>query len=121
MKLAALILGLSAALAGCDISNPVQDMAKKNPDSKARTIAAQHGCMGCHTVANSIVGPAWRLVAESYQSDPLARENIVNSIKHGSRGRWESITSNQVMPGFADRISDADITVLADYILSLNK
>lgn len=121
MKLASLILGLSIALIGCDISNPVQDMAKNNPNSKARMIAAQHGCMGCHTIDNSVMGPAWRLVAKSYQNDPQARENIINSIKHGSRGRWESIAPNQIMPGFAARMPDEDVILITDYILSLNK
>ena len=82
-------------------------------------IAADYGCLSCHTIDNSVVGPVWRLVAKSYQGDANIRGTLINSIKHGSQGRW-NVAKGEKMPAFVDRMSNDEIGVMADYIISLN-
>jgi len=116
----AVLLGtFSLLLTACDVSSSVDQMAAKNPDARARHIAAQYGCMGCHTVENSVMGPAWRMVSQSYQAEPDGQALIKHSILHGSRGRWQSIAHGQVMPAFHGRMSDEEANILASYIFGL--
>ncbi len=86
---------------------------------QAREIAAQNGCMGCHTVTNSVAGPAWRLVAERYRDVPGAKTILIDSINNGSSGRWQEVSKMASMPSYQGMISDSDLDALANYILSL--
>lgn len=116
MKLKLLVPVLSLTLAACGMEDTMQNMASKNPDSKARAIAADYGCLSCHTKDNSVVGPAWRLVAERYQNVPDAKSHLVNSISSGSFGRWQN---KEKMPAFKDRMSNEEINLIVNYILKL--
>jgi len=119
MKLLFTSIFIFLLLTGCDMGSTFDEMAKKNPDAKARMIAADYGCLSCHTVDNSVVGPAWRLVAKRYQGDADIRGKLINSIKHGSRGQW-NVAKGEKMPAFVDRMSDEEIGVMIDYIIGLN-
>lgn len=59
------------------------------------------------------------MVSEHYQGQPDARATLIKHIKHGTRGLWANIAQGQVMPGFAGRMSDAEIEIVVDYILGL--
>jgi cytochrome c len=117
MKLPLIALALSTILIGCGMDSTMKEMAQNNPNSHARMLAAQNGCLGCHAVDSTVLGPAWRNVSKRYNNEPTARESIINSISNGSRGRW----NNEEMPAFAERMSKEDIEVIADYILGLSK
>ena len=118
MKFKLVVPALFLMLTACGMEDTMQDMASKNPDSKARAIAADYGCLSCHTKDNSVVGPAWRLVAERYQNAPDAKSHLVNSISNGSFGRWQK---KEKMPAFKDRMSSEEMNLIADYILRLAK
>jgi len=107
-------------LSACDVSESMRDKSGQDPRvMNAREIAASNGCMGCHTVTNSVAGPAWRLVAERYRDTPNAKALLVDSINNGSSGRWREVSRMASMPGYQGKISESDLDALVDYILSL--
>ncbi|MFC1748835.1 c-type cytochrome [Pseudomonadota bacterium] len=113
----ALLLTLVTA---CDVSEGMRDKSGQSPEViKAREIAAKNGCMGCHTVTTSVGGPAWRLVADRYKDQPEAKQVIIDSINNGSTGRWIEVSRLKEMPGYQGKIPEEQLSLLADYILSL--
>ncbi len=114
-----IILFISVALLACDSGDAMREAAKKNPMSHARMLAADNECMGCHAVGVTVVGPAWKLVARKYKDDATAHAYLVNKIKKGGKGNWDSMTAGRSMPGYEDRLSDEEIGLLVDYILAL--
>lgn len=106
-------------LTSCDVGDSMREASKNNPTSHARVIAADNGCMGCHAVSVTVVGPAWKLVAKKYKNEPNAREFLIQKIKKGGKGNWIEMTGGKVMPAHEDRMSDEDISKVVDYILKL--
>lgn len=80
----------------------------------AMDIAKKSGCMGCHALDKDIVGPAWQAVAAKYKGQADAREVILNSILHGSKGKWGKKVHMQ-----ASKLSKEEAGAMADYILGL--
>jgi len=103
----------------CDVGNSMREASKNNPTSHARVIAADSGCMGCHAVSVTVVGPAWKLVAKKYKNEPGAKEFLIQKIKKGGKGNWNEMNGGKIMPAHEDRMSDEDISKLVDYILAL--
>ena len=81
------------------------------------TLAKKGGCLACHAMEKTIVGPAWKDVAASYKGDKSARQKLIDSIRHGSKGKW----GNKVHMKAQHKVSDEEVGKLVDYILSLNK
>ncbi len=82
-------------------------------------IAKKSGCFACHDIDKKKVGPPWKKVAERYQKTEGAREELIKSIKKGSKGKWKELTKGAVMPANSPRISDETIEKLVDFILAL--
>ncbi len=77
-------------------------------DAAAVALLSKHTCVACHGVANKIVGPSFKDVANKYGaggSDALARK-----IKQGGSGVWGQIP----MPPQA--LPEADAKAIADWI-----
>jgi len=106
-------------LSACNINEDMRAKSANKEDSYARTIAASNGCMGCHSVANKVVGPAWKKVAEHYKNSPDAKKLLVEKIKNGGKGNWNHETGGATMPAFDKKMTNEDITVVVDYILAL--
>jgi len=72
-------------------------------------------CMGCHQVDSRRVGPPFVAVADRYKAggQPMI-EYLVNSIRHGGRGRWGAVP----MPA-QPQVTEEEATALAAWILSL--
>ncbi len=119
MKRYFFILPILLLLSACDINESMRSNAKDGSHSDARAIAAKSGCMGCHTVSNSVYGPAWKLVSERYQGVPNAREILTENIRNGSAGRWDHVTGGRRMPPQQGSINDEELVVLIDYVLAL--
>lgn len=96
-------------------SDPVISSAK--PD--ALSLAKQSGCLACHSVDKKIVGPAWKDVAARYKNDPEAKARLIAKVKAGGKGNWAEITGGMAMPPYSPRVSDHDIEILVDFVLSL--
>ncbi len=82
------------------------------PDvARARQLANQNACLGCHAVSARLVGPSYAEVAAKYKGvDP---STLAASIKAGGAGKWGSTP----MPAQAG-LSDADARTLAEWILA---
>ncbi len=78
---------------------------------KAKELATKNACLGCHSAAAKIVGPAYKDVAAKYKGlDPA---KLAASIKAGGSGKWGSVP----MPAQA-ALSDADAKLLAAWVLA---
>ncbi len=80
-------------------------------------LAKKSGCLACHALDKTIVGPAWNDVAAKYKDDPDAHTKLVHSVLTGSSGKW----SNKVHMKAQNQVPEADVKALVDYILTLKK
>jgi cytochrome c len=83
-----------------------------NDDAKAAALAKQSACLGCHAVDRKIVGPSFQAIAKKYANDPNATGFLKNKILKGGSGSWGVVP----MPANA-RLSDADVSLLASWVL----
>lgn len=115
----AILFATSLLLVGCGVDETTLKISTSKEAAKALTIARQSGCLNCHNVGNSIVGPSWVLVAERYQSIPGAREMLIEKVKKGGTGAWSDITGGAIMPAHEKRLSHEHIALIVDFILTL--
>jgi cytochrome c len=112
------------ALSPLAMANPAEN------DAAMLKLAAQSGCMACHTVlpghkrADGLppIGPAWRDIAVKYRDDPGASERLTRIVITGSNPRdrhWVGKVSAANMPPNADDIGLADARALVNWILVL--
>lgn len=90
------------------------------PTTHALVVARKSGCLACHNVDKKLVGPAWRDVAARYSANPQSRELLITKVKTGSKGNWTEITGDVPMPPYSPRVTDGNIELLVDFILSLD-
>lgn len=81
-----------------------------------KALAEKNGCLGCHAIANKLVGPAYQDVAAKYAGQSDAKEKLVQSIRSGSVGKWGEVP----MPA-QPKLSEADAKKLAAWILGGTK
>ena len=81
-------------------------------------LAKKSGCLACHSVEKKIVGPAWKDVAAKYKGQDV-KATLVAKVKAGGSGNWTEVTKGAKMPPYSPRVSDADITKLVEFVLSL--
>ena len=111
----------------------VTTLATANPaenDAAMLKLAAQSGCMACHTVLPGVkradglppIAPAWRDIAIKYRDDPGASERLTRTVMSGSDPRarhWVGKVSAANMPPNAQSVGQADARVLVNWILVL--
>lgn len=102
------ILGCSLVLTGFLLVAPAQ------ANEEAEKLAQQNACTACHGIDNKLVGPAYKDVAAKYADDPEAIAKLKDSIKNGGKGNW----GQTPMPA-QPQLSDEQLTLLAEWILSL--
>jgi cytochrome c551/c552 len=91
--------------------------AAASPGAPAAEVDVQavlkaNACLGCHAVAQKIVGPAYHDVAVKYKNDPQALAKLEASIKAGGSGKWGPV----VMPPFGN-LSPQELKALAVFVL----
>lgn len=120
--IAALPVLIAAAIAGCGRgSGP--GMPDPEVDAQLFKLAQMNGCIECHTVSATTVGPSWMAIAERYRAAPPeeARALLVESVMKGSKGKWLTWKDGGAgMPPLERRVARDDVVQLVDYILSLN-
>lgn len=77
-------------------------------------LAQKHACLACHSMDKKVLGPAFKDVAKKYKGNADAVAALSKKIKDGSSGVWGPIP----MPPNGPKVSDADIKVLAEWILA---
>ena len=80
---------------------------------KGLDLIAKSDCLGCHKVADKLVGPAYLDVAKRYAGKPGAEDSLVGKIIKGGAGNWGSVP----MQGHP-QLSEADAKAMVAYILS---
>ncbi|HEX7912064.1 MAG TPA: c-type cytochrome [Paraburkholderia sp.] len=80
--------------------------------TRARAIAGEHACLGCHAVDRKLVGPAYRDVAAHYGGQSNAAAVLVKHVREGSAGVW----GNVPMP--PNRIGAADARLVVNWVLA---
>ena len=93
------------------------DISTVAPD--ALVLAKQSGCMACHSVEKKVVGPAWKDVSIRYKNDAKAKAMLIAKVKAGGKGNWTEVTGGMAMPPYSPRVSDENIEILVDFVLSL--
>ncbi len=116
-----MILWASLLLVSCGVDETTLKIAKSKEAAQALSIARQSGCLNCHSIGNSIVGPSWVLVAERYRTAPDARAMLIEKVKKGGTGSWSDITGGAVMPPHEKRLSHEHISLMVDFILTLKR
>lgn len=82
------------------------------PSKELMVVLSSNACLGCHAIAQKIVGPAYKDVALKYKGDTQAVSKLVASIRNGSVGKW----GDAPMPPFA-ALTDAQVKALAEFVL----
>jgi cytochrome c551/c552 len=82
-------------------------------NSQAQTLLASNGCLGCHSLKEKIVGPAYHDVAAKYKAQADALSKVEASIRGGGAGRWGPVP----MPPFQN-LSPAQLKTLAEFVLA---
>jgi cytochrome c len=101
MKLSALFVA-SAALAMCP------------PTVQAsQALAEKNGCLGCHSVSDKVVGPAYKDVAAKYKGQKDAAVKLAAKVKAGGSGVWGTVA----MPP-NPKVSDKDLKKIIAWVLS---
>jgi len=90
-------------------SEPLEGMA----------LATASGCIGCHSVEQNIIGPAWSKVASRYQDQADAEQKLFEAVAFGVSGNWIDETGGASMPAHSPRVADEDIRKLVRFILAL--
>jgi cytochrome c551/c552 len=118
-----LLLAVGVLLPGCgkQVSNPNTLSAAE--DAHLFKLAQLNGCIECHTVTSTSIGPSWMAVAERYKEAPRAetRALLINSVMNGSKGKWITWRGGDGMPPLGKRVVKEDVEELVDFILSLNR
>ena len=79
-------------------------------------LAQKNNCMACHSIDKKIIGPSYKDVAKKYKGNTDAVAMLSKKIKDGSTGVWGPIP----MPANGTKVSDADIKVLAEWVMATN-
>lgn len=114
---------MAMLLAACDAGvNPTIKKISTSRDAAAVVeIARLNGCLNCHRVTSSIIGPAWDLVSARYKDAPDAREFLIAKVKKGGNGNWNNITGGAKMPPHENRVTDEHLGRIVDFILALKQ
>ncbi len=78
-------------------------------------ILTKSGCLACHQVEKKSVGPAYKVVAAKYKGQAVAAA-LMEKVRKGGKGVYGPIP---MIPNGSDKISDADLKTVVDYILKL--
>lgn len=82
-------------------------------------LAQQSGCFDCHSVDKKVTGPPFRDVAAKYRGVDSARSALIEKVANGGKGNWTEISAGVPMPPHSPRLTDAEIQLLVDWVLSL--
>lgn len=124
MKMRTFLVGVAVLSLG--LLTACESQTTQDPQQKITAelfkLARLNGCMDCHRVNATVVGPSWKAIAERYKDAPLeeARRILIERVKYGSKGNWATWKGGDGMPPMEKRVPADTIETLVDYILSFN-
>lgn len=80
---------------------------------QGEALASKSGCLSCHALVHTQVGPGFAQVAARYRDDADAPVRLAAKIRSGGVGVWGRL----VMPR-QSQVSEADAALLAKWVLS---
>lgn len=93
------------------------EMYKDNPDYvDGLALVKGSDCQSCHMVERKIVGPAYKDVAEKYESTEEIIDTLANRVIKGNSGVWGEVP----MPAHPG-LSQEDAKKMIKYVLMLKK
>lgn len=104
-KIALIIAGLTVSSLSTAAFADADDAAK---------LAKKSGCMNCHAVAATVVGPSLKDIAAKYKGKADAPAALVAKIQNGGSGAWGTMP----MPAQKGKLSEADTKTLVDWVLA---
>jgi len=115
-----LLVACSFLMLAC--SSNENESAEKKKNVALFKEAQLNGCIECHRVKATVVGPSWFEIAQYYKDVPKkkAKALLVYSVKNGSRGKFATWKGGDGMPALQNRVKDETIERMVDYILELN-
>jgi len=84
-------------------------------DKSATEILNKGGCSACHAVDKKLVGPSYQEVAKKHKGKKDAAAVVAKKIRDGGAGTYGQIP---MPPNAKDKVSDADLKALVDWVLS---
>ena len=78
------------------------------------SLLQKNNCLACHNVTQTVVGPAFKDVANKYRGQADAADKLARKIRLGGSGVWGAMP----MPAHP-QISDVDAKKLATYVLNI--
>jgi cytochrome c len=103
------LVGFAAILAGAAWLAP----ALANDYSRTQALAEKRGCVECHAIGWTSVGPGFAAVAARYRYRPGAREMLVDKIRFGGKQHWGERFN--MWP--QTNVTDDEVYELVDWIL----
>lgn len=79
-----------------------------------QALVEANGCIRCHGVERSYVGPAFRAIADRYRGRPDAQAYLARKIREGGAGEW----GRSVMPRHPQLTQERALQ-MAEWMLSL--
>jgi len=80
---------------------------------QGQALASKSGCLSCHGLVNTQVGPGFAQVAARYRDDAGAPVHLAAKIRSGGVGVWGRL----IMPR-QPQVTEADAALLAKWVLS---
>jgi len=77
-------------------------------------LADAKGCLECHALGYSYIGPSFSAIAQRYRRNPEYRERLPYVIRGGSAGHW----GERFVMWPQASLSDAEVRQLVDWVLS---
>jgi cytochrome c len=81
-------------------------------------LARQAGCLNCHSVSETRVGPSYKNVAARYRNSPGAIDTLSDKVSEGGKGNWLQQTGGVRMPPHSNLLSKEEIRTLIGWILN---
>ena len=81
-------------------------------DAKAQELVRKGGCALCHSVDKKGMGPSFKDVAQKRKGEPAA--TLEKAVRGGGKGTFGAVP---MPPNSKDKISDADLHELIEWVL----
>jgi cytochrome c len=83
------------------------------PVQASETLAEDNNCLGCHSVEEKLIGPAFKDVAAKYKGQKDAAAMLADKVRKGGSGVWGPVK----MPA-NPKISDKDLKAIIAWVLA---
>jgi cytochrome c len=96
------------------VSTVNRTTASKQDIEAGKLLITKSDCMGCHSIENKMVGPAYATIAQTYPMTDANVTSLSQKIINGGSGKW-----GQVPMTPHPAITSPDAKKIVKYILSL--